>query len=279
MTLLFVPYLELCFISDTIRPACLTPVKADLEKLVGALTNGFRILEAVTQAGPGLTFSEIVDATNVPKASTHRLLRELVKLSAVSYDESTRRYRGGLRLAGMGASVTRNYDIRRIARPHLEDLQRQSGNVATLGIRDGESGIYIDKIEPADLVIRLHSEIGKSFPLHCTAMGKVLLAFCDTATANRIVRRKLRAYTENTITDRQALRAELDTVRNQGFAVDREEITRGLICVAAPIVGIDGHTDAALSCTMSTYEATDDRLASIRRLVVQCASEVSHSKP
>lgn len=245
---------------------------------MGALTKGFRILEAVTQAGPGLTFSEIVDATNVPKASAHRLLRELADLSAVSYDESTRRYQGGLLLAGMGASVTRNYDIRRIARPHLENLQQKTGTVVTLGIRDGENGIYIDKIEPADLVIRLHSEIGKSFPLHCTAMGKVLLAFCETATANRILRRKLRAYTENTITDRQSLRAELDTVRELGFAVDREEITRGLICVAAPIVGIDGRIDAALSCTMSSYEATDDKLDTIRGLVVECAREVSHPR-
>ena len=142
---------------------------------MSALGNGFRILEAISGDGDGLTFSEVVDATNVPKATVHRLLRELVDLSALTYDESTRRYRGGLLLAGLGASVMRNYDVRRIVRPHLEALHELTGSVATLGIRDGEQGIYVDKIEPVGLVIRLHSEIGKSFPLHCTAMGKVLL--------------------------------------------------------------------------------------------------------
>lgn len=243
---------------------------------MSALTKGFRILEAVTAHGPGLTFSEIVTTTGVPKASAHRLLRELVDLSAVSYDESTRLYRGGLLLAGIGAAVTQNYDIRRIARPHLEALHQKTGNVATLGIRDGETGIYIDKIEPADFVIRLHSEIGKSFPLHCTAMGKVLLAYSDAATVARVTRRKLRAYTENTITDRHALKAELESVREQGFAMDREEITRGLVCIAAPITGIDGNVDAALSCTMSSFDATDSMLDSVREHVVDCARAVSN---
>ena len=243
---------------------------------MSALTKGFRILEAVTAHGPGLTFSEIVAETGVPKASAHRLLRELADIAAVSYDETTRRYRGGLALAGMGAAVTRNYDIRRVARPHLESLHDETGNVVTLGIRDGENGIYIDKIEPEDFVVRLHSEIGKSFPLHCTAMGKVLLAFSDAPTVARVTRRKLRAYTKNTIVDKQALRTELEAVRTQGFAIDREEITRGLVCIAAPIAGIDGAVDAALSCTVSSFEATDELLGTVRDRVVRCARAVSN---
>lgn len=243
---------------------------------MGAMTKGFQILEAVTQTGPGLTFSEIVDATGVPKASAHRLLRELVGLSAVSYDETTRRYQGGLLLAGMGAAVTRNYDIRRIARPHLEDLYEKTRNVTTLGIRDGETGIYIDKIEPTDFVIRLHSEIGKSFPMHCTAMGKVLLAYSDAATVSKVTRKKLRAYTEHTITDKHALKAELDKVRENGLAIDHEEITRGLVCVAAPIVGIDGNVAAAISCTMSSFDASSGKLRLVESQVRECARAASN---
>lgn len=242
---------------------------------LSALTKGFQILEAVTATGDGLTFTDIVDATAVPKSSAHRLLRELVELAALTYDDETRRYRGGLLLAGMGASVTQNYDVRRIARPHLETLQTKSGAVATLGIRDGEKGIYIDKIEPADFVIRLHSAIGKSFPLHCTAMGKVLLAFSDSDTVTRVTRRKLRAYTENTITDGKALRKELDAVIANGYAVDREEITRGLVCVAAPIYSINGTVDAAISCTSSSYDTTQAQLDNVIRHVTACAQSAS----
>lgn len=252
------------------------PVKAATGVRMGALTKGFQILDAVTQAGPGLTFSEIVEASGVPKASAHRFLRELVDLSALNYDESTRRYRGGLALASLGASVTRNYDIRRITRPHLETLHEHTGCVTTLGIRDGHQGIYIDKIEPTDFVLRLHSEVGKSFPLHCTAMGKVLLAYSDAATTAAVMRRKLRAYTANTITDRHKLRAELDAVANDGIAVDNEEITRGLVCIAAPIFGIDGTIAAAVSCTMSSFDASKSRTENIKSLVRQCARDASH---
>ena len=242
---------------------------------MSALTKGFRILEAVTDVRQGLTFSEIVDATAIPKASAHRLLRELVELAALNYDDATRRYQGGLLLAGLGASVTASYDVRRVARPQLEQLQSLTGNVATLGIRDGDQGIYIDKIEPADLVIRLHSEIGKSFPLHCTAMGKVLLAHSDAATIGRVTRRKLDSYTPNTITDGKALRRELEAVVTDGHAFDREEITRGLVCIAAPIVGVTGNVEAAMSCTISSFDATEERLDEVLGYVTDCARAAS----
>ncbi len=246
---------------------------------MSALTKGFRVLEAVTAANTSLTFSEIVEATAIPKASVHRLLRELVELSALTYDESSRRYQGGLALAALGASVIANYDVRQTARASLERLHQTTGYVATLGIRDGERGTYIDKIEPAGFMIRLHSEVGKSFPLHCTAMGKILLAFSDAATISKVTRRKLKQYTSNTITDGKALRKELETVGENGFAVDREEITRGLVCVAAPIVGLDGCVDAAMSCTLSSFDATPEILERIAGQVKNCASAASASRP
>lgn len=242
---------------------------------MSALGKGIRIIEAVTAVEAGLTFTEIVDATGQAKASVHRLLRELIDLSALTYDDATRRYRGGLLLATLGASVAANYDVRRAVRPYLEELHSKTGSVATLGIRDGEHGIYIDKIEPADFVIRLHSQIGKKFPLHCTAMGKVLLAHSDSATIQRITRRKLKAYTANTLTDGKLLRQELEDVSARGFAVDREEITRGLVCVAAPIFGIDGQVDAAISCTLSSFDTTADLLRKVTDQVVDRARAAS----
>ena len=242
---------------------------------MSALSKGFQILETTAGAAEGLTFSEIVAATDLPKASVHRLLRELVELDALDYDDSSRRYRGGLALAALGASVAANYDIRRVARPFLERLHEKTGLVATLGIRNGDVGTYIDKIEPAGLIVRLHSEIGKSFPLHCTAMGKVLLANSDAATITRVTRRQLQQFTPNTITEGKALRRELEEVAANGYALDREEITRGLICVAAPILGLDGQVVAAMSCTMSSFDATDELLEQNRANVLECASAAS----
>ena len=242
---------------------------------MSALSKGFRILEVVTADRSGLSFSEVVAQTGIPKASAHRLLRELVDLSALDFDEATRTYRGGLLLAGLGAAVTANYDVRRAVRPHLERLHLQTGSVVTVGIRDGDVGIYIDKIEPTDFGIRLHSEVGKRFPLHCTAMGKVLLAHSDAATVARLARRKLPGYTANTITDGPTLRKELDTVVEKGYAVDREEITRGLVCIAAPVYGVDGQLAAAISCTISSFDASPARLDELADRVMRSAAAAS----
>ena len=225
---------------------------------MSALRQGFRIIEAVTRAGrAGLPFNAIVDQTGVPKASAHRVLKQLVELSALTFDSSSRRYHGGVLLARLGSAVEADYDVRTAARPFLNALHQETGHVSTLGVRTGDMGIYVDKIEPDDFKLRLHSEVGKEFPLHCTAMGKVLLAWADTATRRRLTSRQLQGYTDNTITSGAALRRELRRIREQGFALDAEEITRGLMCVAAPIFDADGTVAAAMSCTFPSYVRED----------------------
>lgn len=221
---------------------------------MSALSKGFKIIDAVTTAGSaGLPFAEIVEATGLPKASTHRLLKELVEISALTHDEQSRHYRGGLLLARIGASVTSSYDFRDAVRPYLQQLHGEFGHVATLGILNDDAGVYIDKIESSSFGLRLHSEIGKSFPLHSTAMGKVLLAHSDKALVRRVTSRKLGAFTPQTITDPKTLRHALKTVEADGYAVDDEEMTRGFVCVAAPIFGLDGNVAGAMSCTFPDY--------------------------
>ncbi len=231
------------------------------------------ILETIAKAGsPGLSFSQIVEDTGIPKATAHRLLRDLVANSMLSFDTLSRHYRGGMTLARLGASVTVDYDLRTAVRPSLEALQRDTGHVTTLGVRNDDTGVYVDKIEPNDFRIRLHSEVGKTFPLHCTAMGKVLLAHAASADLRRITNRQLEAFTKHTITNRRALRAELKRVRDDGYALDREEITRALMCVAAPIYDVHGEVSGALSCTFPSYISDD------RSIEPEIAAVVRHAK-
>ena len=243
---------------------------------MSALSKGFKIIEAVTTAGKaGLPFAEIVQATGLPKASTHRLLKELVEISALTHDEQSRHYRGGLLLARIGASVTSNYDFRETARPYLQQLHDAFGHVATLGILNDDAGVYIDKIESSSFGLRLHSEIGKSFPLHSTAMGKVLLAHSGKALIRRVAGRKLEAFTPQTITDPKKLRQELERVRSDRYAIDDEEMTRGFVCVAAPIFGLDGSVAGAMSCTFPDYVRQEHGIKSQVDVVCRLAAEAS----
>jgi len=243
---------------------------------MGSVSKAFSIVDCVTAAGSdGLPFARIVDQTDIPKASTHRLLQELVELSVLNYDESSRCYRGGLMLARLGALVTADYDLRSAARPFLQALHETTGHVATLGIRNDDVGIYIDKIEPSDFGIRLHSEVGKEFPLHCTAMGKILLGHAGQDEIRRLTNRKLKSFSEGTITNPKELRKELARVVADGYAIDREEITRGLMCVAAPIFSANGEIAGAISCTFPTFINSDRGIDSEIDAVVTQARKVS----
>ncbi len=244
---------------------------------MGSTTRSFQLIDAVIGAG-GATFSEAVRDSGVPKSTAHRLLNELVDIGALRFDEEPRRYSGGLLLARLGSEVASGYDLRQIARPHLEQLHEQTGHTATLGVRNGDEGVYLDKVESADFGIRLHSEIGKAFPLHCTGIGKVLLAAAPKAEQEQVLRRKLAALTRNTITDRSALRDELATIGERGYAIDNEEITRGMICIAAPVYGPDGRTAGALSCTFPTW-VRDERGIEKEISAVQFAARSASALP
>ena len=243
---------------------------------MASVTKAFTILSCVSRAGgQGLAFAEIVRQTGFPKASTHRLLKEMVEIGALIFDLPTKNYRCGLLLARLGAGVTAGYDIRTTVRSHLEHLQKITGQVATLGVINGHEGVYIDKVEGSDFGIRLHSEIGKAFPLHATAMGKILLAYGEDANFEAIVAKKLTAFTDKTITRRATLKAECQKVREQGFAIDNEEITRGLICIAAPIFGVDGKCVGAISCTSPTYILDDGTVDTIKSAIIKQAAKAS----
>ncbi len=225
---------------------------------MSTLQKAFTIVETVVaRQSAGMTFAEVVAATKTPKASAHRILKELVAMGVLTFAPNTARYRGSLKLAGLGCQVTANLDLRILGHPHLEALHEATHHTAHLAIRDGDVGVYVDKVETQDYGIKLFSEVGKRFPLHCTAMGKALLAFARKEDRERFLTRPLEAITSKTIIDPVKLREELASVRKEGFALDREEITRGVICVAAPIFGSPDDVVGAVSIAFPSYICSD----------------------
>lgn len=237
---------------------------------MSTLRKAFTIVETiVSRQAAGMTFAEVVAATGTPKASAHRILKELVAMGVLTFASNSARYRGSLKLAGMGCEVTANLDLRTLVHSHLQALHEATHHTATLGIRDGDAGVYIDKIETQDYGIKLFSEVGKRFPLHCTALGKTLLAFAKEEDRERILARPLEHITSKTIIDPVKLREELASVRREGIALDREEITRGVMCVAAPIFGSPDNVVGAVSIAFPSYinsdRSIDPEIEAVRR--------------
>jgi DNA-binding IclR family transcriptional regulator len=219
----------------------------------------FSIIEAiVARQDKGVTYSEIVEALDLPKSTVHRILKDLTKLSYLNFNPETKRYFGSLRLAAIGAEVMSNFQLRDHLRPNLLELHRETDHTVNLGVLNGTMGVFVDKIESKDFGIKLFSEIGKTFPLHCTGLGKALLAFSSDDTVAKFLEAPLKAITEKTITEPEAFKRELTLIQKRGYALDKEEITRGIMCTAAPVFGINGELVCAISITFPAY-INDDR--------------------
>lgn len=243
---------------------------------MSTLQKAFTIVETVvSRQAAGMTFAEVVAATGAPKASAHRILKELVGMGVLIFSPNTARYRGSLKLASLGCEVTANLDLRTLAHAHLQALHEDTHHTAHLGIRDGDAGVYVDKIETPDYGMKLFSEVGKRFPLHCTAMGKALLAFAKKEDLERFLARPLDPITSKTIVDPVKLRAEIAIVREEGFALDREEITRGVMCVAAPIFGSPDNVVGAVSIAFPSYIYSDRSIDPEIKAVCRHAAAIS----
>lgn len=243
---------------------------------MSSLAHAFTIINIVTtEQSAGLTFSQILSQSELARSTLHRQLKQLTALNVLSYDAETKMYRGGLALAKLGARVTASFDVRTNSRPALKGLHNALGYVVTLGICGDAEGVYIDKIEAQDFGLRLHSEIGKPFPLHCTAMGKVILTYSEPDLTDRVIASGLDAFTDNTITTAEKLKQALRRVREQGYAKDDEEISRGLMCLSAPIFGLQGEIIAALSFTAPKHifkgEMSKDAINVIKHFAKQAS--------
>ena len=243
---------------------------------MNSLKKAFRIIEdVVAHQEKGLSFSEIVSLTRTPKASAHRILKALVEMGYLYLNKETGKYYGDLKLSGLGSEVTSHFDLKNYVHPHLLKLHAETKHTCHLGIRSGNVGVYLDKIESKDFGIKLFSEVGKSFPLYCTAMGKVLLAFMGREGRREVLRGKLQPFTARTVVGPLVLEKELKRVQKSGYAVDREEITRGIMCVAAPIEDREGNVVASVSATFPSYIDKDRGIEDEIQAVKRCASAIT----
>ena len=245
---------------------------------MSSLEKVFTVIETiVSHQRAGMNFAAVAAKTGLPKSTVHRILKYLTGIGYLSYGTDTKMYRGTLKLAGLGAEVMSNFDLRQQVHPQLIKLHQETEHTCNMGIKSGDAGIFVDKIESRDFGIKLFSEIGKSFPLHCTAMGKVLLAYAAGEETAKNLSQPLHAYTDKTITRKKLLLKELEKVKDSGYAVDWEEITRGVMCVAAPVFGIAGEITCAISMAFPSYIHSDRGIDMEIRAIKRHAEAISGS--
>jgi IclR family acetate operon transcriptional repressor len=187
------------------------------------------ILDALAAAGEVGT-NELGRLTGLPASTVSRQLGTLAATGLVEQDPASGRYLLGIKVVRLANAVLARLDVRRVARPHLEDLVRITGETATLHIPGEDDAVTVDVVPSAHFIQHV-TQLGRPSIAHASSAGKVMLAFTDRP----LPRGPLRAYTPMTITSRPALAEEVERVRRQGYAEAFEEREPGLAAVAAPV--------------------------------------------
>ena len=243
--------------------------------IIQSLDRALSILDLFDERNRELKITEISAQMQLHKSTVHSLLKTLQMHRYIEQDADSGKYRLGMRLLEKGQLLLQGFDIREIARPHLQQLSQETGQTAHLVVQDGPEGVYIDKVEGAKAAIR-YSRIGKRVPLHSSAVGKVLAAFMPVSELNKILASySYHVQTSHTITNEADLRAELEHVRTEGVGYDREENEPGVRCTAAPVYDHNGHVSAAISISTMISTVNDEEFAAFAELVVRTAGSIS----
>ena len=240
-------------------------------RTVPALHRALGILELLTHSRAGLTLPELVEQSGMAKSSAHYLLVTLERRGYVRRSERTGRYLLGIRLFSLANSRLTGLELRQRSTTHLSNLRMRTGLTVHMAILEQNEAILVGKQEPLNGT-RVATWLGKRMDLHCTALGKALLAFSPEAEINSIVRKHgLARHNENTISTSRRLHEELDRVVKMGFALDDEEDELGLRCVGIPIFGSGERPFAAISVSGTTCEIGPERLPQLFQELRQTA--------
>jgi len=251
------------------------PAKPRGESKVNSVDRALVILEYLGTQTKEVGVRELGQAIGLSKSSVHRILQTLRARGFVKWNPDNARYSLGMRAFEVGCGILRSMEAHAVAKPYLEQLVANLGETAFLGVLDDADLVVIDKIDGRRSV-RMYADIGSRRPLHSTAIGKALLAHLERAEIDRIIAAKpLTRYTKNTITDPEALRAELDKIRRLGYAEDNEEMEDGLYCVGAPLFNYSGKPVASISISVPKIGQQNVQKDRLIKAVVQAAQEIS----
>lgn len=244
---------------------------------VQSVERALKLVNLLSQENREMSLTEISKAMAWPKSTVHGLLATLRDYQFVDQSPANGHYYLGIRLFELGNQVARGWSIRQLAMPVMQRLSGRLGEMVQLATEDKGEVLYIEKIDSTQM-IRIVSEIGMRLPMHCSGLGKVLLAHKTTAEVKYILKKRgMKPMTRRTITDPDALGDELMKVRRQGYAVDDREIMDSLRCVAAPIFDRDGQVKYAISISGLAGSLQgkhfDDTLAALR----EAAEDISYA--
>jgi len=243
---------------------------------IESLSRGLSILSILSESSTPLNLTELSHQLLLSKSTIQRLTFTLQRLGYLDRDGETKKFRPGPKVLSLGFAVMRNLDLKKVALPYLEETSREIGETVNLAVLDGTEIVYVERIKTQQILnINLH--VGSRLPVHCTSMGKAILAFLFESHLDEIFKKiKLPLLTSETITREDDLRKELKKIKARGFAVNNEELSIGLRSVAAPVRNYKGEVIAAVNIAVPSIRVSLRKLETVlAEKVVETANKIS----
>ncbi|MHB1162702.1 MAG: IclR family transcriptional regulator [Chloroflexota bacterium] len=242
---------------------------------LSSIDKALDLLELLARSEESVSLADLAAELGMPKSSVHRLLQILLRRGYISKDEASHAYALGLRIFALHNLPAQHRRLVSLTRSHLRRLAGRLGLSVNLAVLDPERlGYWVHSETPTSSAAKVTT--GDRAPLHCAGLGKMLLAGLDRERRRAVLDRLvLQAKTPKTITDRGELEAELDRIADRGHAIDDEENTLGIRCVAAPIRSAEGLVVAAISLTALAPVMSPDRIEDYAAEIMAAARELS----
>ncbi|AEJ38846.1 transcriptional regulator, IclR family protein [Sulfobacillus acidophilus TPY] len=245
-------------------------VTAGLQSVTAAL----KILRLFSVERTSLGITEVARHLNVAKSTAHRLMTSLMEEGFVYQDPKSRRYHLGLAVLGLGGIMTADSDLWMAAAPYLTELTMRTGEASHIAVQDGLYVVYLHKVE-SHHPVKILTHLGRRNPLYATGSGKLLLAYAEADLVDAVVEQGLTAYTVKTLTDPVRLREQLQHIREQGYAVSRDELRDHVTSIAAPVFNHRRQVVAAVNIVAPSHRVPAHVVGERARAVVKTADRIS----
>ncbi len=239
------------------------------------LEKTMRLLGRFDATHPEWGVTELSRDLEINKSTVSKILSTLEAHRYLTQNAENRKYRLGLRFFEIGSLVAYQMDLQKVALPYMEELKRKVEETVHLVVMDNFEIVYINKVESAQS-LRIGTRVGGRLPAYCTGVGKVLLAALAPEDLKQFLKKNpLKQLTPNTVTDPEKLIQTLQEIRNQGYALDNEEFSEGLMCMAAPIHNYSQQVIAAISISGPTKRIKEKNVEQLIILIKAAAQEIS----
>jgi IclR family KDG regulon transcriptional repressor len=243
--------------------------------LINSILRASNILKCFSGDKTHFKITELARHLGLDRSTTYRILLSLEKAGFVQKDEESGTYSLGLAAFEIGSAYLMQTDLIQASKPIMADLASKVQETVHLAVLSDIEIVYVDKVD-SPRTLGVMSKLGQRGPLHCTSLGKTLLAFQPEDEQERIIQKiRMNPFTSRTITSKQKLIEELRIVKKQGYALDRREIEEDVECIGAPILNHLGNVIAALSISGPQRKIGTPREKQFIHDVVKAAAMIS----